>query len=65
MMIFGFELPLWAVFGGGIIVVLIAWKIIKFAIKALFALIVFFGLLFGLDLLGFFSWIQAFISSFF
>jgi hypothetical protein len=63
MMILGLNLPLWVVFIGGIIVVLIAWKIIKFAIKLLLILIVFFAVLFGLDLLGFFTWIQALFSS--
>ncbi|MDG6218248.1 MAG: hypothetical protein QCI00_02275 [Candidatus Thermoplasmatota archaeon] len=65
MMIFGFELPLWAVFIGGIVVVLLAWKLIKFAIKILLGLLVFFALLFGLDLLGFFNWLQNTLSSFF
>lgn len=65
MMVFGFNLPLWAVFAGGIVIVYIAWKIIKFAIKILLILIVFLALLFGLDLLGFFNWIQGVISSFF
>ena len=65
MMIFGFNLPLWAVFIGGIIVVFIAWKLIKFAIKVLLILIAFFLVLFGLDLVGFFTWVQNFLSSFF
>jgi len=67
MMIFGFNLPLWAVFLGGIIAVFVAWKIIKFAIKILFILIAFFAILFGIDALntlGVFSWIQEIFSSF-
>lgn len=67
MMLFGFNLPLWAVFIGGIIVVYIAWKILKFAVKILFILIAFFGILFGVDLLnslGVFEWIQNLFSSF-
>lgn len=64
MMIFGFNLPLWAVFAGGIVLVYIAWKVIKFAVKILLILIVFLGILFGLDLIGFFGYIQNLISSF-
>jgi len=55
MLLFGFNLPLWVVFAGGIILVYVAWKIIKFAVKILLILIVFLGILFGLDLIGFFS----------
>jgi len=65
MMVFGFDLPLWAVFAGGIVVVYIAWKIIKFAVKILLILIVFLGILFGLDVIGFFNWIQGLLSNFF
>jgi len=65
MMLFGFDLPLWVVFGGGIILVFLAWKIIKFAVKILLILIVFLGILFGLDLIGFFLPIQNILSSFF
>ena len=65
MMVFGFDLPLWAVFGGGIVVLYIAWKILKFAIKLFLILVVFLGVLFGLDLLGFFTWVQELLSSFF
>jgi hypothetical protein len=35
MDVFGFTLPLWAVFLGGIIIVVVAWKLIKFALKVL------------------------------
>jgi hypothetical protein len=64
MLLFGFNLPLWAVFAGGIVLVYIAWKIIKFAVKILLILIVFLAILFGLDLIGFFGWIQGMLSSF-
>ena len=65
MLIFGFDLPLWAVFACGIVLVYIAWKIIKFAVKILLILVVFLGILFGLDLVGFFGWVQDLLSSFF
>lgn len=65
MMLFGYDLPLWAVFAGGIVVVYIAWKIIKFAVKILLILIVFLGILFGLDVIGFFTWVQNLLSNFF
>jgi uncharacterized membrane protein (Fun14 family) len=49
MEILGFTLPLWALFLMGIIGVIIAWKLIKFAIKIVLILIVFFGSLFLID----------------
>ena len=64
MDIFGFILPLWAVFLGGIIVVIVAWKLIKFAIKVLLIVVVFFAILIGLDFLGVFDWIQGLLSNF-
>lgn len=44
-------IPLWLVFLIAIIVVLIGWKIIKFALKALIALILIFGLLMAADII--------------
>jgi hypothetical protein len=61
--IFG-SLPLWIVILIGIIVVIIAWKIIKFALKILLVLIVSFAILLGLDLLGVFNFIAELISGF-
>ena len=58
MELLGFTIPLWAVFIGIIIIVVIAWKLIKFAIKVLLVLVVFFVILMGLDFLGVFAWIQ-------
>jgi len=49
MEILGMIIPLWAVFLGGILVVVIAWKLIKFALKLLLVLVVFFAILIGLD----------------
>jgi len=56
-------IPLWAVFLGGILVVIIAWKLIKFALKLLLVLIVFFAILIGLDVLGIFNGIQGLFAS--
>lgn len=60
---FGFTLPLWTVFLGGIILVVVAWKLIKFALKVLLVLVVFFGILIGLDVLGVFNFIQGLLSN--
>ncbi len=63
MDVFGFILPLWAVFLGGIIIVVVAWKLIKFALKVLLVLVVFFGILIGLDVLNVFNIIQDLLSN--
>jgi|GEM_PF-920875 len=55
--IFG-SLPLWAIILVGIIVVVIAWKVIKFALKILLVLIVAFAIMMGLDILGVFDILQ-------
>ena len=62
--LFGTALPLWAVFLILIIAVVIVWKLIKFAIKVLLVIIVFFAILFGLDFLNVFDTIQGIISGF-
>jgi hypothetical protein len=49
----------------GLIIVIIAWKVIKFAIKLFIVLLVSFGILIGLDMIGVFQWIQSLISSYF
>ena len=59
------QIPLWAFLLGGLIIVVIAWKVIKFAIKLFVALLVFFGILIGLDMLNVFQIIQDIISGFF
>ena len=61
--IFG-SLPLWVILLIGIIVVLIAWKIIKFAIKILLILIIAFLILLGLDFLNVFDFIQNILTNF-
>ena len=63
MDIFGFTLPLWAVFLGGIIIVVVAWKLIKFALKVLLVIVVFFAILIGLDFLNVFNIIQDLLSN--
>ena len=63
MDVFGFTLPLWAVFLGGIVIVVVAWKLIKFALKILLVLVVFFAILVGLDVLGVFNLIQSLLSN--
>ena len=64
MELFGFAIPLWAVLIGIILIVIVAWKLIKFAIKLLIILVVFFVILIGLDVLGIFDRIQGILSSF-
>lgn len=63
MDVFGFTLPLWAIFLGGIVIVVVAWKLIKFALKILLVLVVFFAILVGLDVLGVFNFIQGLLSN--
>ncbi len=65
MEILGVYLPLWAVFLIGIILVVVAWKLIKFALKILLVLVVFFVILIGLDALGIFNTIQNFLLTIF
>jgi hypothetical protein len=62
--IFG-SLPLWVILLIGIVIVLIAWKFIKFAIKILLILIVAFLILLGLDFLEVFDFIQNILIIFF
>ena len=63
MEIIGISLPLWAVFLLIIVIVIVAWKLIKFALKLLLILIVCFVILIGLDFLGVFNTIQNFLST--
>lgn len=64
IMLFGYVFPLWLVFLLLIIGVLIVWKLIKFAIKVLIVIVVFFLILFCLDYFGVFDIVQNVISSF-
>jgi hypothetical protein len=58
----GITLPLWAFFIIAIIAIIIVWKLIKFAIKILLIIIVFFVILIGLDFLNVFGFIQNLFS---
>ncbi len=60
--LFGVNLPLWAIFLTGIIVVIVAWKFIKFAIKVLLLAVVIFVVLMGLDVMNVFGTIQDLFS---
>jgi hypothetical protein len=61
--IFGFELPLWALFLIGIIGAIVAWKFIKFAIKIMLIVIVFFIVLFVIDYFSVIKGIQDLLLS--
>jgi len=60
--LFGFNLPLWVVFLVGIIIIILAWKVIKFAIKFLLIIVIIFLIIMGLDFLNVFGWIQNLFS---
>jgi hypothetical protein len=60
--LFGVNLPLWAIFLTGIVVVIVAWKFIKFAIKVLLLAVVVFVVLMGLDVMNVFGTIQDLFS---
>jgi hypothetical protein len=62
MELFGIVVPLWALFIGLILVVVVVWKLIKFAIKILILIVVFFAILIGLDFIGVFKIISDLIS---
>lgn len=64
MELFGVTIPLWALFIGLILIAIVAWKLIKFAIKVLLIVVVFFIILIGLDVVGVFDHIQNILSSF-
>ena len=61
MELFG-QIPLWMLLVLGIIIIAIAWKLIKFAIKVFVGLLLFFGVLIGLDMIGVFEFIQNLIQ---
>jgi hypothetical protein len=64
MQIFGIVIPLWALFIGLIIAVIAVWKLIKFAIKILIVVVVFFAIMIGLDFIGVFDMISDFLLNF-
>jgi len=59
--LFGYIFPMWLVFLLLIIGVIIAWKLIKFTIKILLVIIIFFVILLFLDFFGVFDFIQNFL----
>lgn len=60
--IFG-NIPLWAILIIIVLIVVVAWKLIKFAIKILIVVVVFFAILIGLDVIGVFDLINKYILS--
>lgn len=64
MDLLGFSIPLWGFFLIIIVIIFLAWKLIKFAIKMLIIIIVFFIILIGLDFVGVFDWISEIIALF-
>jgi len=56
-------IPLWALFIVLILVVVVVWKLIKFAIKILIVVVAFFAILIGLDFLHVFEWINSLLLS--
>jgi len=63
VVLFGYEIPLWLFMILGIIFVVLAWKLIKFALVVLFILIIFLVILMGLDFLGVFEKLQNLIAN--
>lgn len=63
MYMFGMDFPLWAVFIIGIIGAIIAWKLIKFALKILIILVIIFLGLTLIDFLNIITYIQNFITN--
>lgn len=62
MQIFGFFIPLWAIFLIAIIIIVVAWKVIKFALKIFIILVIIFLILMGLDALQVFDRITDLFS---
>jgi hypothetical protein len=64
MDLFGYSVPLWAIFLLAIVIAIFAWKIIKFALKVLIVLVVIFVIFMGLDYFHIISWMQGVLASF-
>ena len=60
--LFGINLPIWVLFLIGIIAIIIIWKLVKFAIKLLLIIVIFFIILIGLDYFDVFGWIENLFS---
>ena len=63
MFVFGLDVPIWAVLVLLILFVVVAWKIIKFALKILVMILVFFVVLIGLDWLNVFDLLQKLVQN--
>jgi len=61
--LFGFQLPLWLIFFIIILIVIFAWRIVKFAIKVLLILVLIFIVLALLDYFNVFNWIKEIITT--
>ena len=62
VILFGYDIPLWIVFLAGLIILIIAWKLVKFALKILFIIALFFIVLMILDYSNVFNSIQNLFS---
>ena len=62
LILFGYDIPLWIVFLAGLIILFIAWKLVKFALKILLIIAVFFIILMILDYVNVFNAIQNLFS---
>lgn len=62
--LFGYIFPMWFIFLLLIIGFIIAWKLIKFTIKVLLLVIMFFVIVLCLDFFGVFEFIQNIISTY-
>lgn len=64
VILFGYDIPLWIVFLAGLIILILAWKLVKFALKILLIIAVFFIILMILDYINVFNSIQNLLSGF-
>jgi len=64
MELFGYVIPLWAIFLLAIVIAIFIWKIIKFAVKVLIVLVILFAIMMGFDYFHVFSWIQGILANF-
>ncbi len=62
VILFGYDIPFWIVFLVGLIILIVAWKLVKFALKILFIIALFFIILMILDYANVFNSIQNLFS---
>ena len=65
IVLFGIAIPLWVILLVALLFVIVIWKFLKFAIIFLVIILAFFIILFALDALNVFTWIQENILSMF